>query len=345
MTKILGAALLIWAVCRAALAIPIASFEDADRLVSAAKDIVVADCISIPTNRPVLVNGHWVTSGFRSGLYKVEIDVLRTLKGERRPGKQIIATIYPMTAQKRYLLYSLGGGVGESGGLPVTDFLAIARLSVVEIPSHFDLRTLAGKDPVEQVQCIFSLRLAELERQLAPLLEEKSLLENVLAGRSDEWFQSHGAVKVGPILDISTRTDDGLHVWLDLGTNRLQWSRSLPGKTGYFYFMNADTESLRYWEFSPCNAARIEDLADKPLKARFYSMDTPGLGRVGWGELGMVQISVGQVVLARTVDEPNKVFIVQIVSQDPDRDRMRARYAVVQQSTPSIPPTPSHTPP
>src|ERR1700735_1810745 len=96
MRKINSLILFVYAICPAAFAIIVSTFDDTDSIVQKAKDIVVADCVSIPTNKSVLMNGHSVSFGMNDGLYKVEVCVIRTLKGGKQPGNHIIATIYPM---------------------------------------------------------------------------------------------------------------------------------------------------------------------------------------------------------------------------------------------------------
>ncbi len=333
MKKTLGSIFFVCAACPAALGIIMTIFEDTDTLVRRAKDIVVADCVSIPTNRPVLRDGHWVTVELKDGLYKAEVCIMRTLKGGKQAGNQIIATLYPMTPGKRYLLYSMGGEVGESGGVPATDFMAVSKLSVVEIPSDFDLKTLDGKELKEQVQSILSRHLFEVERQLAPLLEEKAHLEKMVADRRYERWESKSALKIGRIIEASTQTDGHWLVWLDLEGKKLEWSRSQPGKTGFLYFQKMGASRVPYWEFSPCDATKIEDLAGISLKARFYGMYTSGRSnsKLGWIGLQAIQVSVGQVLLARTADDPRTIFIIQIVGQDLDQERLSARYTVIHQ--------------
>jgi hypothetical protein len=333
MRKILSSILFVCAAGPTAFAIIVTSFEDTDTLVRKAKDIVIADCVSIPTNRPVLRGGHWITAELRDGLYKAEVRIIRTLKGGKQPGNQIIATIYPMASGKRYLLYNLGGEVGESGGIPATDFLAVPRLSVVEVPSGFDLKTLDRKELKEQVQSILSRHLFEVECQVAPLLEEKAHLEKVVADGRYDWYESSSPVKIGRVIEASTQTDGHGLVWLDFDSKKLEWSSSQPGKTGFLYFEKLGASHVPYWEFSPCDATKIEDLAGIPLKARFYGMYTPGRSNSKLVSSGLqsIQVSVGKVLLARIADEPGTVFSIQIVGQDPDRDRMSARYAVIQQ--------------
>jgi hypothetical protein len=325
MRKFLGCAIILCLTCRAAFAIAITIFVNTDLFVKRSSDIIIADCVSIPTNKPVLVNGQWDVETMRDGLYKVEVNVIRTLKGDKQLGKQIIATIYPMTPGKKYLLSSLGGGgIGETGGIAATDFMAVPQLSVVEIPSNFDLKTLDGKELKEQMQSIFSRHLYEVEGELAPLIREKELLDKAVADRQSEWFDSGEPVKIGPIIETNTISIENWGVWLNLEDQKLQWSESTPGKNGFFYFEKFGVTGKSYWEFSTCDATNIESLVGKRLKTKFSGLFSPGTGGQS------IQVSVGQVLFARTVDEPNKIYIVQIVGQDQNQERMSARYAIIQ---------------
>jgi hypothetical protein len=312
--------IVLWLIRHEASAIIVSQFGNTDGQIKWSKDIIIAECVSIPTNKAVFVDGHWVEQTLRDGLYKVEVNVIQTLKGDKLTGKQIIATIYPMVPGKRYLLSSIGGGVGETGGIPATDFLAVPELSVVEIPSNFDLKTLEGKGLKEQMQSIFSRHLFDVERKLAPLLEEQRLLEKSVADRQYEWFDSHGPVKIGQVIETNT-TNKNWDVWIELAGRKLPWSGSMPGKDGYFCFQN-----LGYpcWEFSTSNATNIESLVDNPLKTKFSGMYSPGT------DGNAFRVSVGQVLLARTSDDLSKIFVIQILRQAENQEQMFARYAIIQ---------------
>jgi hypothetical protein len=190
---------------------------------------------------------------------------------------------------------------------------------------------LDGKQLKEQVQSIFSRHLFEVERQLAPLLEAKAHLEKLVADRRYEWYESGSPLKIGPIMETNTQTDGHWLAWLDLEGKRMQWSRSQPGKTGFLYFEKIDPSNVPYWEFSLCDATKIEDLSAISIKARFYGMYTPGRrnSKFGWQDLQSICVSVGQVLLARTADDPRTVYIIQIVGQNLDQERMSFRYTVL----------------
>jgi hypothetical protein len=232
-----------------------------------------------------------------------------------------------MEPHTTYMLCSLGGNALG------TDFLALPELSVVPLPATFKADELNDKDFNEQVQYIFSRRLFELERELAPLLKEKGLLEKAVSDRRYESYESGGPVKLGPIIEANTQTVDSHPIWLDLEGKRLMWSGGSPGKSGFFSFEKMGSSWTPYWEFSPCDATKIEDLGGKPLKARFYGMYTPGRGDTVFRYTGLqaIDVAVGQLLLARTVDDPNRIFAIQIEAQSQEREQMSARYAVIRQ--------------
>ena len=301
-------------VCPVTSAVLITLFMNTDTYIKRAKDIVVARCASKP-----------VQASRENGFRVVEVDILKVLKGGRKTGPYRIATIYPMKPQTTYMLYNLGGSVVG------TDFLAVPELSVVPLPQTFKVADLKHKTLKEQVQYMFSLRLFEVERKLAPLLREKDLLEKAVSDRAYEWFQSKGSVKTTPVVKVSTRTDGTHRIWLDIESKKLSWSQSSAGKDGFFYFQKMDGSMTPYWEFSPCDETRIEDVVGKPLRIRFYGMYTPGRGdtNLGWNSSQSICVRVGQVLFARTIDAPNKVYIIQIVSQKKDEEQMTARYTMI----------------
>jgi len=83
-----------------ALAMPVSLFSDVDLYAQTAKDVLVVECLSVPDGAP---------DAFVDELYLAKGEILTVLKGEKKPGKTQIATIYPMTKGKRYLICSFGG--------------------------------------------------------------------------------------------------------------------------------------------------------------------------------------------------------------------------------------------
>lgn len=173
------------------------------------------------------------------------------------------------------------------------------------------------------MQSICSRHLFELDRKLASLLKEKGLLEKAVADRQYEWFDSSGPVKIGQCVETSTTNEHWL-VWLNLEDKKLEWSGSMPGKNGYLYFEKMGSiRWIPYWEFSACDATNIESLAGKPLKAKFSGLFSPGSSGQS------IPVSVGQVLFARTVDDTNRIFVIQIVEQYKS-EQMSARYTIIQ---------------
>ena len=315
MIKVCGVILLLFVICCPAFAVKNTLFVDTDTFIERAKDIVVAQCVSISSKN---------TS--EEGIGAVDVKILKTLKGDKKPGHTRVETIYNMEPNTIYLLYNSGDNI--SG----IDFCAIPQLSVVALPKGFNLDELNDKGLKEQVQCIFSRRLFEVERKIKSMLDEKELLVKAVSDRQSEWYESDGPVKIGPITECGTQTDRTHTVRLDLEDKKLMWSHCLPGKSGYFYFQKIGAPRTPYWEFSPCEVNSIEDMAGKALKARFYGMYTPGRGETAlrWRSLQSIEVRVGQTLLARTADEPYKIFIIQITGQKEDQEQMSARYAVIQ---------------
>lgn len=159
-------AFLLVIVTTAAYAIKVTLFVSTKVFAERAKDIVVAECLSFPK----LPKG----VSYGDGLYPVEVRIIMTLKGDKKRGKERIATIYPMERGKRYLLASLGGSVDD------IDFLAVPELSVVLLSADFDLETLEDKDLTEQLNAIFQCRYDRVKKEIHRLEEERKLLEKAV---------------------------------------------------------------------------------------------------------------------------------------------------------------------
>ena len=161
MTRALLAAAVLVVIAAAAAAIPLAPFTSYDDFATRATDIVVADCLD-PDPEP----------GPKLGVTVVSADVVKVLKGSRRPGKARLATIgQPMEKGHRYLMTGFGGSALGS------DFLAQAELAVVEVPAGFDLKALDGKTAGEQLRLVFDARREQLRVRLIQLRQEQAALE------------------------------------------------------------------------------------------------------------------------------------------------------------------------
>lgn len=140
-------------------AIIVTLFSDIDTYLRRGHDIVIAKCVSKVPEEPHV--------RYRDGLYLVNVEIVQVLKGSREPGALTIATIHPMTPLRTYLLYNMGGSVGNK-----TDFLAVPELSTVQIPASFDLAHLDKKSLRDQLALLFSECLVQVKRELA----EKTVL-------------------------------------------------------------------------------------------------------------------------------------------------------------------------
>lgn len=311
MKRVLSVLIPFLFVCVQCLAVKITLFMDTDTFVKRAKDIVIAKCTS-PPEIPA------------RGLSPAHVEVLMVLKGDKKPGKLKIATIYPMVSGKTYMLTSLGGSAQG------TDFLALPELSVVPIPSDFELGKLKGKSLKEQVQRVFSRRLYEVERALETLLREKALLDKGLRDREDELYTSSKPVMINRI--HTTSAGDHLRkgiIFLDRKPWKMEWSlQSDRDKTGYFYFAEPGTNKF-VWEFSPSEHSEIDELNGKILKARFYGKYSPG-GKAAFGKkwgYNTVTVQVGQVILARHIDAPSMVYVIKLERQE--KERFFIEYSVI----------------
>jgi hypothetical protein len=138
---------------------------DTPTFVAKSTDIVIVRCIN-----PDVLGG-----GKTDGLTLVEVEVVVVVKGDRKAGKTRLGTIgQPMEAGKRYLMANFGGNVFDTG------FLAQSDQAVTELPADFDLKSLAGKTAVQQVQAMFDARRAQVERLLLQLQREKKTLDHTL---------------------------------------------------------------------------------------------------------------------------------------------------------------------
>lgn len=296
--------------CPTASAVPVSLFSDIDTFLKRAEQIVVAKCVSVPEGAP---------NGFIDGFYPAEVSVLKSLKGDLPPGALTVATIYEMIPGERYLLASSGGGAFD------TKFLALGELTVVPVPENFDLKLLEGKTTKQQVQMLFARHLYEIERKLAPLLEQKEQLDRAVAGRGDNLYKSAKPVKVGDVKELAT-TNKNSAVSLTLGGMPLNWSVQAPGESGYFYFSDPQPGAPD-WEFATSDRTELEEFDGQPLSAKFFGLYSPSrdpaLGQA-WGNA--ITVKLGQILLARTVAQPGTIYVIKLHEQGPES--LKVQYFV-----------------
>lgn len=312
MNRILFVTSIFALACSTAHAVPITLFTDVDTYIERAQDIVIAKCISIPEKG---------SESFHDGLYPATVEVVTMLKGGKKPGRLTIATIYETQPKTTYLLCSLGGGAFD------TDFLALPELSVVPVADNFDLEKLKGKTTKQQVQLIMARYLFDIEQKLAPLRETERLLHQAIKDRRDNVYQSAGDVKLAEIRAAAT-TKGNPGIFLDLPPGRLEWSHSSPSKSGYFYFQ-MHGENSPEWEFAATDHRDFKSFSGKPFEATFYGSHSPGRDqRLGQSSGNAIKVEVGQIVLARTVKDPARIYVLKIESQA-EVESMTVQYAVL----------------
>lgn len=287
MKRILLVATLVAFCSGSSEAIRVTLFSDTETYLEQAKDIVIAECVCAPKT---LFDGALV-----------EIDIKMILKGEKSLGKTKIFTIYRMQVGDQYLLMSLGGLTQG------TDFLATAELSVVPIPSFVDLDTLKEKALKDKLHFIFASRLYVVQKELEPLLREKSMLEKGLTDRTDDLYVSPTPVHIGKISNTWATDYQGEKTkYLEFSTKQMEWSKS-GDQSGCIY---SDAPGLEgpVWEFASIKQSTFSELEGKELKARFSLVHIPPGGETR-------RVRVGQMVLARHVDEPNIIYAIRFSRQ------------------------------
>lgn len=299
--------------CAVVQAVPITLFTDVDTYLQRAEDVVIAKCVSVPEAGLVAT--------FDDGLYPASVDVQMSLKGERKPGRLTVATIYPLSPGQKYLIANTGG---QALG---TNFLALAELSVVPIPENFDLAVLKDKKAKQQVQLILARYLYEVEQKLAPLRHTEGLLQKALLDRNDDVYESRGNVRIREIRRAVTQKA-GSMVYLEFQGARLQWSHASPGKSGYLYFKSPGTTATE-WEFAASDHREINEFNGKPLTEKFFGSFSPSRDkRLGQSSENSIEVEVGQIVLVRNVNAPTTIFVLKIEKQEQD-EAMTVQYFVL----------------
>jgi hypothetical protein len=295
----------VWIAISHGWAIPVSLFHDTDAFIQRAHDIVIAKRVSIAEYGP---------RAMMDGMYPAQVEVLKVLKGDRKPGPLRIATIHDMTPGETYLIANTGGSAFD------TDFLSLAELSVVSIPDYFRIDQLDGKGLKEQVHKIFAVHLYEVERKLRTLLQKQDLLERALADSGLYRFHSTGNIQLGEIKRLNTAgAGFGFSRFFEMPPGKLAWSHSEAGKSGYVYYSSADSP---HWQYSKTDARRLEDLSGKPLAAKFTGLYSPGSGE------NSLTVKLGDVILARTETDPDTVYVLEFAGQSTSEEAA-IRWATV----------------
>lgn len=290
-------------VCAPCQAYPVSHFEDLDTFIDQAQDIVVARCGPAPLK----------AEDFGDGLTAADVQVLLVLKGHKNLGALKVVSADRLKPGETYLLTSTGGMAGG------TDFIAIAELSVVPLPADFDLAILKGKSIKEAMHRLMARRLNTVEWKLAPLLEEQTLLTKALKDRTDDLFKSRGPIRITAPREVMSQEERSVR-YLEIGSKRFEWSHSRPGETGFVYYTSIFSPP---WEFAESDKQDLQNFDGKSLEAKFYGLHSPG--KRG----NSMYVKVGQVILGRTVDDPQTIYIIKFVSQEKGKETVTVQYAVV----------------
>ena len=248
-----------------------------------------------------------------------EIQVIFNLKGTNNVTPVRLQTNHELHFGEKYLVF------GDCGRGNIS---AYEEYRVVPLPATFSTNELRGTNLNEQVECLLSLRLFNLQNELAPLLEEEQRIAPVVSNSRLQRFDSAGPVTLGEIHEATTQRKVDSIPWLEFGTNQLDWSGCELGKSGYFY---CSVQWRTLWEFASCTATNLADFEGKPLLAKFYGEFTPNRQDSGlvWTAPNAILASVGQIFLARTVLEPQRIYIVQVKSQKQSEESVAVRYAII----------------
>ena len=174
-----------------------------------------------------------------------EIQVIFNLKATNDVTPVRLQTNHELHFGEKYLVF----GDCERGIIS-----AYEEYRVVPLPATFSTNELRGKNLNEQVECLLSLRLFNLQNELAPLLEEEQRIAPVVSNSRLQWFDSARPVTLGEIHEATTQTKGDSIPWLEFGTNQLDWSGCEPGKSGYFY---CSVQWRTLWEFASCTATNL----------------------------------------------------------------------------------------
>jgi len=134
-------------------------------------------------------------------------------------------------------------------------------------------------------------------------------------------------------------------VFLVLGNHLLEWSAAdvrPKMHADYLYFRDPKTvwksmgnsKESNVWTFAACTKSQLVDVTSNDLLAVFCAAGDLDKGRSSFGTNWThgagnyaIRIREGEVILARHMGEPSKIYAVEMTRQN--RGRLQARYAVI----------------
>ena len=92
-------------------------------------------------------------------------------------------------------------------------------------------------------------------------------------------------------------------------------ARNVLGVSGYFYYTDHLPETPD-WEFSAWDEDELKSLDGKPLKVRFDGRYAPNRNpHQIWPRGNSITVKVGDVILARTIANPERIFVLKLHQQ------------------------------
>lgn len=159
-------------VCCSAYAIKTGAFRSLDEITEAAVIMIV----KVPVSQ-----GDTVGVQRGDGIIDYEVEIVDGIKGAPgKAGDRIgISTPQTLAPGACYLM------AGPSGSIATAKprMLFHWDLGVVRLPKLFDLRTLEGKTPQEQVTTLLAARRDEIDKETQVLEREKKQIEDILNGQ------------------------------------------------------------------------------------------------------------------------------------------------------------------
>jgi hypothetical protein len=139
-------------------------------------------------------------------------------------------------------------------------------------------------------------------------LDSPQRLADVLSGRQPlktaQWSQ---------ILSSDKR-------YLDIGLTEMEWSAG-----GYLYFWKPEDMNLGVWEFAPSMRKELNDVSLEDVQCEFFGKGSPnGTNVFGAKWQGnAIQVTEGEVVLARLAQKPKIVYALKIQEQNLEKVRVK----------------------
>lgn len=193
-------------------------------------------------------------------------------------------------------------------------------LVVLVIAAFLAGRDMAHREAMNEVSSLRKeLEANDANRKPKPqfaVLNATAPVSDAPRVRTSDTFKTGKAVQLGGTQEVTTQVAGSMR-FLEIDGRRLEWSHAEEGKSGYFYFGFHGNDQVPEWQFAAVSERDIRELAGKPLNVHFYGRTTPGgreaIGRTDDG--GAIKVTVSEVWLLRTLDDPSILYAVGIKNQ------------------------------